>query len=89
MNLFFVAGFPAESPSASCGPVVCGEKFSIILDRVEIVEYEVRVFLLCVHGFVRRLHFNLRNFFSDYDIAMLNESAAIFDSIRTSAVCSP
>ena len=54
-----------------------------------ICEGEVRGALLCVLGFVRSPHFTQRNFFSDSGIAMLAESAAICDSITSSAVFEP
>ena len=51
-----------------------------------IAEDEVRVALLCVQDFVGSPRFTQRNFFSDSGIAMLAESAAICDSIVSSAV---
>ena len=53
------------------------------LVRLMICEDEVHGALLCVQDFVR--NFAQRNFFSDSDIAMLTESAAICDSITSSA----
>ena len=50
---------------------------------------EVRGDLFCVQDFVRSPHFTQTNFFSDSDIAMLAEAAAICDSITSSAVFEP
>ena len=68
------------------GPVTSGKKLIINLDRVMICEDEVRGALLCVQDFVRSPHFTQRSFFSDSGIAMLADSAAICDSITSSAV---
>ena len=51
-----------------------------------IFEDEVRGALLCVQDFVRSPHFTQRNFFSDSGVTMLDEPAAICDSITNSAV---
>ena len=71
------------------GPVISGEKFIISLERVMIAEDEVRGALLCVQDFVRRPYFTQRNYFSDSGVAMLTESAAVCDSITSSAVFGP
>ena len=68
------------------GPVTCGGRFIINLDRVIICADEVHSAILCVQDFVRSPRFTQRNFFSDSGIAMLAESAAIFDRITHSAV---
>ena len=65
------------------------EEFIIYLERVMIAEDEARGFLLFVQDFVRSPHFNQRNFFSDSGIAMLFESAAVCDSIKSSALFEP
>ena len=52
-------------------------------------EDEVFGDLLCVQDFVRSPHFTQRNFFSDSHITKLAESAAICDSINSSAVFEP
>ena len=54
-----------------------------------ICEDEVRGALLCMQDFVKNPHFTQGNFFSHSGIAMLSESAAISDSIRSSAVFQP
>ena len=71
------------------GPVTCGGRFIINLDRVMICADEVHSAILCVQDFVRSPHFTQRNFFSDSGIAMLAESAAISDRITKSAVFEP
>ena len=71
------------------GPVTCGGRFIINLDRMMICEDEVQSAILCVQYFVRSPHFTQRNFFSDCRIAMLAESAAISDRITHSAVFEP
>ena len=71
------------------GPVTCGGRFIIKLDRVMICADEVQSAILCVQDFVRSPHFTQRNFFSDSGIAMLAESAAISDRITHSAVFEP
>ena len=71
------------------GPVTCGGRFIINLDRVMICADEVHRAILCVQGFVMSPHFTQRNFFSDSGIAMLAESAAISDKIAHSAVFEP
>ena len=71
------------------GPVTFGRRFIINLERLMICEDEVRGALLCEQDFVRIPHFSQRNFFSDSGIAMLAESAAICDSITSSAVLEP
>ena len=71
------------------GPVTCGGRFIINLDRVMIFEDEVQSAILCVQDFVRSPHFTQRSFFSDSGIAMLTESAAISDRITNSAVFEP
>ena len=68
------------------GPVFSGERFIINLEHVMIREDEVRRALLCVQDVMRSPHFTQRNFFADFGIAMLAESAAISDSITSSAV---
>ena len=68
------------------GLVTSAEKFIISLERVMIVEDEVRVPLLYVQVFVRSPHFTPRKLFYDSGIAMLAESAAICDSITSSLV---
>ena len=54
-----------------------------------ICEDEVQNANLCVQDFVRSPHFTQRSFFSDSEIAMLSESAAISDRITHSAVFEP
>ena len=54
-----------------------------------ICEDEVRGALFCVQDFVRSPHFTQRIFLSDSGIAMLAESAAICDSITSSANFEP
>ena len=54
-----------------------------------IAEDEMRGALLCVQDFVRSPHFTQRNFFSDSGVALLTESAAMYDSITISAVFEP
>ena len=71
------------------GPMTCGGRFSINLDRVMICKDEVQSAILCVQDFVRSPHFTQRSFFSDSGIAMLTESAAISDRITHSAVFEP
>ena len=71
------------------GPMTCGERFTISLDRVMICEDEVQSGIFCVQDFVRSLHFTQRSFFSDSGTAMLTESAAISDRITHSAVFEP
>ena len=71
------------------GPVTCGGRFIINLDRVMICEDEVQSAILCVQDFVRSPHFTQRSFFSDSGIAMLTESVAISDRITNSAVFKP
>ena len=71
------------------GPVTCGGRFLINLDRVMICKDEVQSAILCVQDFVRSPHFTQRSFLSDSGIAMLTESAAISDSITNSAVFEP
>ena len=71
------------------GPVTCGGRFIINLDRVMICEHEVHSAILCVRDFLRSPRFTQRNFFSDSGIAMLAESASIFDRIRHSAFSEP
>ena len=71
------------------GPVTCGRRFIINLDRVMICADEVHSAILCEQDFVRSPHFTQRNFFSDTGIAMLAESAAISDRITHSAVFEP
>ena len=71
------------------GPVTCGGRFVINLDRVMICTDEVHSAILCVQDFVRSPHFTQRTFFSDSGIAMLTESAAISDRITHSAVFEP
>ena len=68
------------------GPVTCGGRFIINLDRVMICENEVQSAILCVQDFVRSPHFTQRNFFSDSGNAMLAESAAISEKFTHSAV---
>ena len=71
------------------GPVTCGKRFIINLDRVMICEDEVQSAILCVQDFVRSPHFTQRKFFSDSGIAMLAESAALSHRITHSAVFEP
>ena len=71
------------------GPVTCGGRFMMHLDRVMICDDEVQSAILCVQDFVRSPHFTQRSFFSDSGIAMLTESAAISDRITNSAVFEP
>ena len=71
------------------GPVTCGGRFIISLDRVIICEDEVQSAILCMQDFVRSPHFTQRNFISDSGMAMLTESAAISDRITHSAVFEP
>ena len=71
------------------GPVTCGGRFIINLDRVMICEDEVQSAILCLQDFVRSPHFTQRSFFSDSGNAMLTESAAISDKITNSAVFEP
>ena len=71
------------------GPVTCGGRFIINLDRVMICKDEVQSAIPCVQDFVRSPHFTQRSFFSDSGIAMLTESAAISDRITHSAVFEP
>ena len=71
------------------GPVICGRRFIINLDRVISCADEVHSAILCVLDFVRSPHFTQRNFFSDSGIAMLAESAAISEWITHSAVFKP
>ena len=71
------------------GPVTSGEKYIISLYCVLISEDEVRGALLCVEDFVRSPHFTQRSFFSGSGIAMLAESAAIWDSIKNRGVFEP
>ena len=54
-----------------------------------VYEDEVRGALLCVQDFVRSPHFTQRKCFSDSGVTMLAESAAICDSITTSACFEP
>ena len=68
------------------GPVTSGERLIISVERVMICEGEVRGALFCVEDFVRSPHFTQRTIFSDSGSAMLAESAAICDSITSSAV---
>ena len=70
-------------------PLTSGKKRLISLDRVAIDEVEVRGVLFGGQDFVRRPHFTQPNFSSDSIAAMLTESAAVCDTITTSAVCSP
>ena len=51
-----------------------------------ICEDEVHSAILCLQDFVRSPHFTQRNFFLNSGIAMLAESAALFDRITHSAV---
>ena len=78
-----------QTASIVRGPVTPGERFVINLECVRICEGEVRGALLCVQDFVRSPHITQRSFFSDSGIAMLAESAAICDSITSSAVFEP
>ena len=71
------------------GPVTCGGRFIVNLDRVMICKDEVQSAILCVQDSVRSPHFTQRSFFSDSGIAMLTESAAISDRITHSAVFEP
>ena len=71
------------------GPVTCGGRFIINLDRVMISKDEVQSAILCVQEFLRSTHFTQRSFFSDSGIAMLTESAAVSDRITHSAVFEP
>ena len=71
------------------GPVTCGGRFIINLDRVMICKDKVQSAILCVQDFVRSPHFTQRSFFSDSGIAMLTECAAISDRITHSAVFEP
>ena len=71
------------------GPVTCGGRFIIHLERVMICKDEVQNAILCVLDFVRSPHLTQRSFFSDSGIAMLTESAAISDRITHSAVIEP
>ena len=71
------------------GPVICGGRLVINLDRVMICTDEVHSAILCVQDFVRSPHFTQRIFFSDSGIAMLADSAAISDRITQSAVFEP
>ena len=71
------------------GPVICGGRFIINLDRVMICKDEVQSAILCVQDFVRSPHFTQRSLFSDSGVAMLTESAAISDRITHSAVFEP
>ena len=71
------------------GPVTCGGRFIINLDRVMICEDEVHSAILSVQNFIRSPHSTQRNFFSDSGIAMLTESASISDRITHSAVFEP
>ena len=71
------------------GPVTCGGRFIISLDRVMICKDEVQSAIFSVQDFVRSPHFTQRSFFSDSGIAMLTESAAISDRITHSAVFEP
>ena len=68
------------------GPVISAEKFFISVDRVLFSETEVRGASLRVQDFVRSTNFTQVNFFPESGIAMLTDSAAIFDRISTSAV---
>ena len=63
------------------GPVICGKKFFINLERALVAENEMRCALLCVQDFVRSPNFTQRCFFSGSTIAMLTASAAISDSL--------
>ena len=67
------------------GPLTCGGRFIINLDRVMICKDEVQSAIFCVQDFVRSPHFTQRSFFSDSGIAMLTESGAISDRITHSA----
>ena len=71
------------------GPVTCGERFIINLDRVMICEDEVQSAILCEQDFVKSPHFTQWSFFSDSGIAMLTDSTAISDRITNSAVFEP
>ena len=71
------------------GPVFSGESFIMNLDRVMTCEVEVHGAMLCVPDFVRCVHFSQRNFFSDSGVAMLAESAAVCDSITSTATFGP
>ena len=59
------------------------------MDRVAIREVLVRGVLLRVQDFVRDPVFTQRNFFSETDVTMLSEAAAISVSITTSSVYVP
>ena len=71
------------------GPLTCGGRFIINLDRVMICKDDVQSAILCVQDFVRSPHFTQRSFFSDSGIAMFTESAALSDKITHSAVFKP
>ena len=71
------------------GPVTCGGRFIINLDRLMICENEVHSAILCVQDFIRSPNFTQRNFFSDSGIAMLAESASISDRITHGAIFEP
>ena len=71
------------------GPMTCGGRVIMNLDRVMICEDEVHSAIHCVHDFIRSPHFTQRSFFSDSGIAMLAESAASSDRITHSAVFEP
>ena len=71
------------------GPVTCGGRLIINLDRVMICEDEVHSAIICVQDFIRIPHFTQRNFFPDSGIAMLAESASISDRITHSAIFEP
>ena len=66
-----------------------GEKFTVSLDRVAILEDIVRGVLLCVQDFVRDPVFTQRSFFSETGVEVLSEAAAISDSITNSSVYVP
>ena len=71
------------------GPVTSCERLAINLDHVMSAKDEVCSALLCVQDFVRSPYFIQRNLFSDSDVEMLYESAAISDSFTTKAVYEP
>ena len=71
------------------GPLPSGEKFTVCLDRVAIPENIVRGVLLCVQDLIRDPVFTQRSFFSETDVEMLSQAAAISNSITSSSVYVP
>ena len=86
--ILFFPGVPAISSNCK-GPVTSSERFIIHLEHVMICEDKMRGALLCVQDFVRSPRFTHRKIFCDAGSAMLAESAAICDSITSSAVFEP